>query len=112
MKYFLNEKQRKESHSTCYYEFQRGKYDGICWKEDSISISDDDFTRLKLGKIFLKAVPEFDYYGITEVNIGQWEKVKLLLREKSGEYEDLLKESEAWFEDNFKEFEVFTICGM
>ena len=51
MKYFINENQRKESHSTCYFEFQRGKYKNKCWKEDSLNLSQGIFIQLNLGKI-------------------------------------------------------------
>lgn len=112
MKYFIGEKQRKESHSTCYFEFQKGKYDGKCWKEDSLSISDDDFHELSLAKIFLQVIPDFDYFGTTEVNAEQWEKIKSILLEKGGEYGEILTELEPWVCDNFGEFDVFTVWGM
>ncbi|MDE6724320.1 MAG: hypothetical protein K2J79_01835 [Ruminiclostridium sp.] len=112
MKYFINEELRKESHSTCYFEFQRGKYKNKCWKEDSLNLPQGIFVQLNLGKIISEIIPEFDYYGITKVNLEQWEKLKELLAEKGGEYEDLLTELEPWVNENFKNFKVFTICGM
>lgn len=111
MKYFIDEKQRKESGSTCYFEFQRGKYDEKCWKEDSLNISDEDFHKL-LADIFLEVIPDFDYFGITEVNFEQWERIKGILSEKGGEHKEILTESEPWVCENFKDFDVFTVWGM
>lgn len=112
MKYFINENQRKERRSTCFFEFQRGKYDGECWKEDSLNIPCDLFDAMGLGKILDEALTDFDYYGTTEVNYEQWEKIKELLSEKGGEFGELLAELEPWAEDNFKEFNVFNLWGI
>lgn len=112
MQYFIDAKERKESGSTCYFEFQRGKYDGKCWKDDSLNISDEDFDKLSLAKIFLNVISSFDYFGTTEVNSEQWERIKGILSEKGGEYKKILTELEPWVCENFKEFDVFTVWGM
>lgn len=112
MKYFINEKQRKESLSTCFIEFQRGKYDGECWKEDSLNIPDSLFNAMRLGKILDEVLTDFDYYGTTEVSFEQWEKLKEILSENGKEYGELLAELEPWAEDNFKDYNVFNIWGM
>ena len=46
MNYFCTESERKASHSTCYLEFQKGKYKGKHWLEDSIFLHDDIFKEL------------------------------------------------------------------
>ena len=102
MKYFINESERKERHSTCFIEFQKGKYDTECWKEDSLNMPDGLFNEIGMGKILDSALDDFDYYGVTEVSFEQWEKLKALLSEKGGEYMELLAELEPWAEDNFK----------
>ena len=112
MRYFIDEKQRRESHSTCYFEFQRGRYNEKCWKDDSLNISDEDFQELNLPDIFLNVIPDFDFFEITEVDSEQWEGIKRILSEKGGGYEKILIELEPWVSENFKDFNVFTILGM
>lgn len=112
MKYFVTENRRRESHSTCYFEFQRGKYDGKCWKEDSLSIQDGLFNKTGLGKVLDEVLTDFDYYGTTEVSLEQWEKIKAILSESGGELKELLAELGPWAEENFKEYDFFTVWGM
>ena len=112
MKYFINESERKERHSTCFIEFQKGKYDTECWKEDSLNMPDDLFCEMGMTKILDSVLDDFDYYGVTEVSLDRWEKLKTVLAEKGGEYMELLAELEPWAEDNFKEYDAFNIWGM
>ncbi len=112
MTYFISEKQRKESGSTCFFEFQKGEYEDECWKEDSLSISDEEFDRLKLGKLITEINADFDYYGNTEISYEQWELLKNRLIEKNGEYKKLLSKLQPWAEENFKQNKIFTIIGL
>ncbi len=43
------------------------------WQEDSICLYADLFDELELYPLFQKAVPQFDYYGTTEVSRKQWQ---------------------------------------
>jgi len=64
-------------HGTCFYEFQRGKYEcsggswfkpiklGTPWKDDSIYLCDDEFSEMAPFNYFIK---EFDPYGINYLN--------------------------------------------
>ena len=112
MNYFCTEQERKISHSTCYLEFQRGRYKGECWLSDSISLSDDIFDRLELYKLFRKAIPEFDHYGITEVNENQWKIFEKIALEQGEEVQKVVEELSIWVSDCFEEEKIFTICGI
>ncbi len=112
MNYFYTETERKASHSTCYLEFQKGKCKGECWLSDSISLHIDIFDGLKLYKLFRKAIPEFDYYGITEVNENQWEILKKISLEQEEEVQKVIEELAIWVSDCFETEKIFTIWGI
>ena len=112
MKYFWTEQERKEHHTTCCMEFQKGKFDGENWKESPICLHGDAFDDLGFNEIFNKAVNNFDYYGITEINHGDWLKIKALAEKTGGELSEAMKELIPWAEENFKAEEVFTLLGI
>lgn len=43
MKYFITEEKRK---GTCYFEFQKGKFKGKFWLQDSLYLHGDKFDEL------------------------------------------------------------------
>ena len=112
MNYFCTEQERKESHSTCYLEFQKGEYRGKHWLEDSISLHDDIFYELHLYSLFIRAIPNFDHYGITEVTEYEWETLKKLALEQGEEVQSLIEELSIWVSDCFEIEKIFTICGI
>ena len=112
MHYFCTEKERKASHSSCYLEFQKGEYRGNHWLSDSISLHDDIFHELHLYQLFVKAIPDFDHYGITEVNQCEWEKLREFALEQGEEVQSLIEELSIWVSDCFEVEKIFTICGI
>ena len=72
MKYFVNEKERKASGSTYYFEFQKGNYRNKPWLEDSLCLYADLFDKLGLFQLFSASLGTFDYFGQRTVlsNIG------------------------------------------
>ncbi|CDM69838.1 hypothetical protein CM240_2721 [Clostridium bornimense] len=57
MKYCCTELDRK---STCYHEFQKGKFNDSFWEKDSLLIHDDTFYVLNLADLFYSVVPSYD----------------------------------------------------
>ena len=51
MKYFITEAARGASGSTAYFEFQKGRYGGECWKKDSLCISAGRWDALSLTEL-------------------------------------------------------------
>lgn len=54
MKYFITEAERKQLHSTYFFEFQEGQnddYEFTFWKENSILLNADLFDESKLYKV-------------------------------------------------------------
>ena len=112
MLFFINEEDRKNSKSTCYFEFQKGKYKDKCWKSDSVSIRDSVWDEYKLSDLFEKSVPDFDYFGTTEVHPEQWENILKICAKEKPKGACVIDDVREWVEECFKEFGCFTICGM
>ena len=93
MNYFLDEAQRKATGSTCFFEFQKGKFRNKFWLKDSLCLHADTFDSFMLYELFSKSIEEFCYYAPNEVNNKQWNNIV----EKS-------KENEQWKNG------VFTYC--
>ena len=113
VKYFLTESERRATESTLFFEFQKGKYSGECWKEDSLCLRANVFDRLGLYRLFAEAIPGFDYYNMKNaVNRESWERLRNLAFALDGEVRDLMTELSAWVEACFSEEEVFNVCGI
>ncbi len=112
MSYFIDEKKRKESQSSSYFEFQKGKYRDKCWLPDSISIHMDIFDDLHLYDLIRSVIPAFDYYGLTEITPGNWEKIIRKAHLIGGETEAAMIEADKWVKNAFSNEPIFTICGI
>lgn len=102
---------------TCFYEFLKGKYDhsnakACVWREDSAYISCDAFEEIHLNRLFSKILDDYDKYGVNEVSRSQWESVYELALENGGEWNAAISELSAWAEENFRDYDEFTIIGM
>lgn len=112
MKFFINEEERKASKSTWYFEFQKGEYDNRCWKIDSINISEGVWNEYELSDLFKKAIPDFDYYGVTRVSLKQWKKILKICVNKRHKSVCVINDMKDWVNECFKSFDCFTICGL
>ena len=112
MPYFCTETQRHASGSTCYFEFQKGSYNNRCWLSDSLNLHDSIFESLGLHLLFIQAIPNFDYYGLTKVSKPQWEQLKQMAHNAGGEIEAAVMELNRWVITCFQEHSAFTIYGM
>ena len=112
MKFFINEKQRKQTGGSCYFEFQKGQhnahYKDVFWKEDSLLLHMDLMDSLELFRI----IPDFDYYGVTIIDKEKWEVIKSNAQSESGILNELITELKSWVDENFNEFSYFVICGI
>ncbi|MBR4344861.1 MAG: hypothetical protein IKP88_19515 [Lachnospiraceae bacterium] len=112
MRFFVTEDERKSIGSTAFIEFQKGEYDGNCWHIDSICMDDDVFGELHLRRFFSMVLPQFDYYGITQVSKLEFEKLKETAVNFSNDVCECIKELEGWIGENGDKDILFTICGM
>lgn len=112
MNYFVNEKQRKASQSSCYFEFQKGYYHDVCWLDDSISISDDFWCDYRLSDLFGRVIKDFNYYGITIVTKEHWKEIVALSREVGSPWKEVIEEAIPWVNSCFEANEVFSILGI
>ena len=112
MKYFLTAEERKNSGSSCFIEFQKGAYDGKCWKKDSICMDEEIFYDFKMKRLFSSVLPQFDYFGITPVSKEQFEKIKSNAKDYSEEVQASVAELEEYFSGDAEDTVFFTICGI
>lgn len=94
---------------TCYFEFQRGRFKGVWWKDTSICLDSNEFDRLHLEEIL---PPEFDYWDVTVITPSQWQQVCSKARNIGGEVQEVIEEIDAWAQNCFQTESVFSICGM
>jgi len=112
MKYFVDEKQRKASQSSCYFEFQKGYYHDECWLPDSISISDTLWDEYGLSDLIGSVIKEFDYYYMTTVTKAQWDEIVKSSQKPGTLWGEIIGEAAPWVAECFKEYDVFTIMGI
>lgn len=112
MDFFITESERKQLHSTCYFEFQKGQkskeYSSVFWREDSLLLHADIADEIGLYKI----IPDFDYYGTTVICREKWAIIGQNAEREGGDVLKVICEAAPWVEDNFKEFDYFVILGI
>ena len=112
MKYFVNDEQRKNSHSSGYLEFQEGRFHDKCWLDTSINISDDLWDEYHVSDLILEVVPEFDFYGMTVITKEQWEHIAAKSQTEQCTCKEILAEAIPWVKNCFEANDVFTILGL
>ena len=112
MKYFIDKKSVQESHTTCYFEFQKGSFKNKCCDEDSIFIRDSLWDEYNLSVLIEKFVPDFDYYGTTEINFDRWNRIVKFCESNSERWNCIIFDSRDWADECFKQYNCFTIVGM
>ncbi len=109
---FITNDERK---GTCYHEFAKGKWDEeTVWRDDSIYLHDDDLQDCEIFyKALREAVPNYDRYGVAELNRQEWDKVgDIVLKSTDFHSVKLYLEANKWVQENFKDNEVFSILGI
>ncbi len=114
MRYFITETERKASHSTCYFEFQKGSYCGRYWLEDSLCISDELWEECRLYELFRKVLPSFDVYGCNAVSRREWDALSKLAEGEDRRWREIIEELTPWVHACFHtaQEDVFTVCGI
>ena len=111
MKYFVDEQTRAASHSSCYFEFQRGRYAGAHWKSDSICLNGDLWNELRLSELFAAAIPGFAYCGVTRVTPRDWARLEALSQSHPA-WRKVVEEARPWVERCFAAEGEFSLLGM
>lgn len=55
---------------TCYFELLPGPYEGKCWGDNSVFISEEIFGLIE--PIFEKHIPNFDHFSFMQVERNIW----------------------------------------
>lgn len=112
MSYFIRETERESRSDTGYIEFQKGAFADTFWHEDSLLINEEEFRDLHMAGLFRRAFEDYDYYGITEVTIEDWNRLCELVGDCNEELRLAFNELRIWAEECFEEYEVFNILGL
>ena len=112
MKYFVQEEQRRDSHSSRYLEFQAGRYHGRCWLDSSISIRDETWEEYHVSDLILEVVPEFDLYGTTIITEDRWDRIVEQSRKDGCACQEIIAEAVPWAAHCFETNDAFTILGI
>jgi len=95
------------------FEWMKGRYDSVHWKEDSVYVTEETFAEAGLEKWFIQVLGFFHYFGPTEVTEAEWTAVKALVNENGSEpARRLTGELDEWVKECFKSHACFTICGI
>lgn len=97
---------------TCYFEYQKGKFEDNFWLDSSIYLHADLFDKLNLYQIFVKAVPEFAYYGITEIDREKWNLLIVTANQIGGSIKCVFHEIDSWVNLFSPTENVITILGI
>ena len=112
LRYFVTAEERKVQGGTLYFEFQRGRFCGKFWKDDSIYMYADIFDSNKLIEAMIEVIPEFAYWGLTEVNCEKWETLLSVCHARGGVYQAVIGEMTPWADACFETADCFTVCGI
>ena len=109
MKYYCTNSTKK---GTCYHEFQKGKFEGSFWHEDSLLLHDDILIHLNLKNLFMSIIPHYNSYNETEVTPNDWKEIYIKACEIGGETKVVIEELNSWAEATFISHGLFTILGI
>ena len=112
MNYLITAEQRKASHSTLYFEFQKGPFRNKFWLSDSIYLHADIFDQLGMYDLFVTSIPDFDYYMDTQVSPSQYKVLEANAMACGGQIAEVFVELNSWVNECFQQEACFTICGI
>ena len=116
MAYLITAPQRAATHSTLYFEFQKGVFHGLGknshWKTDSVYLHADIFDQLNLYDLFHNSISDFDYYNATQVTPEQYAVLKQNASACGADVSALFEELDMWVSKCFQTESCFTICGI
>ena len=112
MSYVITAEQRKATHSTLYFEFQKGTFRNKHWLVDSVYLHADIFDRLGLYDLFFESIPNFDHYYVTQVTPDQYSVLKQNAATFGPEVSAFFEELDVWVTQCFRDESCFTICGI
>ena len=77
---------------------------------DTLEIS---ITELLNGKkIDLPVVPDYNYYGPTEISKNEWDMIGKAVQNEDDETKKLYQEATLWLDMIFQKYDCFTILGI
>ena len=93
-------------------------FDRLCFPEDHWTeedwrelLADERWEALRLTELFGGVLPEFDYFGVTPVSRGQWERIAARSRDEA-DWRAVIDEAASWAEASFARHGVISILGL
>lgn len=102
-----------EGHDVYEFSYLRNYNKDICenhWNKDSIYVSDEDFS--KISKYIEKFINSFDYYGVNEVSLCEWEHIKNKAEKDSKCLNEFFEAIDQWIKSDIDKSNSFWILGI
>lgn len=102
-----------KGHDVYEFSYLRNYNRDICesyWSKDSIYISDEDFS--KISKYIDSCITSFDYYGVNEISLCEWEHVKNKAEKDSKYLNEFFKSIDLWIKSDIDNSSSFWILGI
>lgn len=64
---------KRELEGTCYFELLPGTYQGKCWNDNSVFISEEVFGFIE--PVIERHEPRFDHYSFVGISKETWERI-------------------------------------
>lgn len=106
---------KNELEGTCYFEILPGKYNGECWKDNSIFLDEEVFDLIEPA--FERHVPNYDHYVFTDVSKEQWNKIlddlaSQKFDSKQDDTEKLIDELTVWVRRQLENEDYLAVLGL
>ena len=99
--------------STCDIEFQKGRFNNVFHKEDSMYLWDDHFWILDITTLFVEVLPEFDMCTEgCEINEEQRAAIVEASKRYSQITQQIVAEMNPWMRDAIGEYGCVTVLGV
>lgn len=102
-----------EFEGTDYLEFVNGQWDGSSyWNETSMYLSADMDDQIDFDRYIKEVIPEYDSYGVTEVDEDQWDTLVHNVTRVGGPICAAVYEINRWVKKGIEKESVITILGL
>lgn len=103
----------KKKKRVVYIEFQKGRFDDVFHKVDSMYLWDDHFWLLDIESLFMEVLPEFDMFTHgCEINEEKWTAIVEASKRYSQITQQIVAEMDPWMLDAIRDYSCVTVIGV
>jgi hypothetical protein len=100
---------------TCYFELLPGRYQGKCWNDGAVFLTQEAFGLIDL--IIMRHEPKFDHFSFVAIQRSAWERIipeiELMATDSlSIEHAELARELSAWLREQISKHKCISILGL